>query len=88
MQATNKEYLAQDDVKDLLDADMVIIALDTRLDESGANDDSEVVALLEFLATRVRSQMPIVIASQVRPGFSRRHRHLHSDLYYFMETLI
>ena len=75
-------------MKDLVDADMVMIALDTRLDESGANDDSEVVTLLKFLATRVPSQVPIVIASQVRPGFSRRHRHLYPELYYLMETLI
>ena len=88
LSGSHPRYHVTDEVKDLLDADMVMIALDTRLDESGANDDSEVVALLEFLATRVRSQMPIVIASQVRPGFSRRHRHLHSELYYFMETLI
>ena len=82
------QYHLTADVNHLLDADMIIIALDTRLDESGTNDDSEVVALLEFLATWVPTQIPIVVASQIRPGFSRRHRHLHPELYYFMETLI
>jgi len=85
---SHPKYHITDNVKHLHDVDMIMIALDTRLDESGANDDSEVVALLEFLTTRVPTQMPIVVASQVRPGFSRRHRHLHSELYYFMETLI
>ena len=82
------KYHITDNVKHLLDADMIMITLDTVLNESGANDDSEVVALLELLATRVPTQMPIVIASQVRPGFSRQHHHFHSELYYFMETLI
>jgi UDPglucose 6-dehydrogenase len=88
LSGAHPRYRVTDDLKHLLDADMIMIALDTRLNESGANDDSEIVALLEFLATRVPTQMPIVVASQVRPGFSRRHRHLHSELYYFMETLI
>ena len=82
------KYHVTDNVEHLLDADMIMITLDTVLNESGANDDSEVAALLEFLATRVPTQMPIVVASQVRPGFSRRHRSLHPELYYFMETLI
>ena len=88
LSGSHPKYHITDNVKHLHDVDMIMIALDTRLDESGANDDSEIVALLEFLATRVPTQMPIVVASQVRPGFSRRHRHLHSELYYFMETLI
>ena len=88
LSGSHPKYHITDNVKHLLDADMIMIALDTRLDESGANDDSEVVALLKFLATRVPSQVPIVIASQVRPGFSRQHRNLHPELYYFMETLI
>ena len=88
LSGSHPKYHITDNVKHLLDADMIMIALDTRLDKSGANDDSEVVALLEFLATRVPSRVPIVIASQVRPGFSRQHRNLHPELYYFMETLI
>lgn len=88
LSGSHTKYHITDNVKHLLDVDMIMITLDTRLDESGANDDSEVVALLKFLATRVPSQVPIVIASQVRPGFSRQHRNLHPELYYFMETLI
>ena len=88
LSGSHPRYNVTDDVMNLLDADMVMIALDTRLDESGENDESEVVALLEFLATRVPTQIPIVVACQVRPGFSRRHRDLHPELYYFMETLI
>jgi len=88
LSGSHPKYHITDNVKHLLDVDMIMITLDTRLDESGANDDSEVVALLKFLATRVPSQLPIVIASQVRPGFSRQHRNLHPELYYFMETLI
>ncbi len=88
LSGSHPRYHVTDDVKHILDADMVMIALDTRLDESGENDDSEVVHLLKYLAAHVPKHMPIVVASQVRPGFSRRHRDLHPELYYFMETLI
>ena len=88
LRGSHPAYHVTDDVKDLLDADMVMIALDTRLDESGENDDSEVVHLLNYLAAHVPKHIPIVVASQVRPGFSRRHRDLYPELYYLMETLI
>jgi len=85
---SHPRYNVTGDFNKLLDADVIMIALDTRLDESGENDDSEVVDLLQFLSNKVSAEMPIVVASQVRPGFSRRHRALHPQLYYFMETLI
>jgi UDPglucose 6-dehydrogenase len=88
LNAASPRYVVTDDLAQAADADFVLIAVDTRLDSNGDNDDSEVVALLEALASAVPASTPIVIASQVRPGFTRAHRHLHSELYYFMETLI
>ncbi len=81
-------YTITDRVEDIAGADLVMLALDTELGDDGQNDDLEVIRLLEFLAMHVHQSVPIVIASQVRPGFSRRHMHLHPELYYFMETLI
>ena len=76
------------DPADLRSADVVLIAIDTVLREDGSNDDSVVVRLLTSAAAHVADDIPIVVASQVRPGFTRAHAHLHPTLYYFMETLI
>lgn len=76
------------DAQALGDVDLVLVAIDTVLAADGTNDDSEVVSLLKASATAIDAEVPIVIASQVRPGFTRAHAHLHPSLYYFMETLI
>ena len=88
LRESHPRYNVTGDVDQLRTADIVMISLDTRLDETGENDDSKVVDLLQYLANRVPVDLPIIIASQVRPGFTRRHRALHAELYYFMETLI
>ena len=72
----------------LQEADLVVVAVDTTLLADGTNDESEVSALLRACARTVAPGTPIVIASQVRPGFTRTHAHVHDALYYFMETLI
>lgn len=88
LRAPHERYLVTGEIESLTDVDLVMIAVDTVLDENGDNDDHEVVALLEYLAANLPPGVPIVIASQVRPGFTRAHEHLHPMLFYFMETLI
>ena len=73
---------------ELQDCDVVLIAVDTALQETGENDDSEVSELLRIVTTSVPASTPIVVASQVRPGFTRAFREIHPELYYLMETLI
>ena len=84
----HERYRITDDIGAIAGVDLVMIAIDTVLDENGDNDDHEVVTLLERLSGQLPADVPIVIASQVRPGFTRAHEHLHPALYYFMETLI
>lgn len=81
-------YVVTGDTHALQDCDIVLIAVDTMLKETGENDDSEVSELLRIITASVPQSTPIVIASQVRPGFTRAHRDRHPQLYYFMETLI
>ena len=88
LRSRHDRYLITGETGALADVDLVMIAVDTVLDENGDNDDHEVVDLLELLAGHLAPEVPIVIASQVRPGFTRTHEHLHPSLYYFMETLI
>ncbi len=86
--APSQRYLVTGEATELATCDLVLIAVDTVLEESGGNDDHEVVALLRAVSGAVEPSTPIVVASQVRPGFTRAHWHLHPQLYYFMETLI
>lgn len=81
-------YVITNDSRALRDCDVVLIAVDTVLQETGKNDDAEVVELLRIVAAAVPASTPVMIASQVRPGFTRAHRDMHPELYYFMETLI
>ena len=81
-------YVITEESYELQDCGVVVIAVDTELQETGENDDSEVSELLRIVADSVPASTPIVLASQVRPGFTRAHREIHSELYYFMETLV
>ena len=84
----DSRYVVTDDSRVLRDCDLVLIAVDTLLHDTGENDDAEVAELLRSVAAVVPSSTPIVIASQVRPGFTRAQQSVHPELYYFMETLI
>ena len=81
-------YEVTSDVKKLMMADLVFISLDTNLEASGKNDESEVEALLDLVASTVCEKTPIVIASQVRPGFSRRRQYTNRQVFYLMESLV
>jgi len=76
------------DPAELAGVDLVMVTVDTVLDDSGENDTHEVVELIQTAASHVERHVPIVVASQVRPGFTRSHSYLHPELHYFMETLI
>lgn len=84
----SERFHVTDHVHEVAECSLVIIAVDTVLTEAGGNDDHEVETLLRAVAGAVKPSTPIVVASQVRPGFTRAHAHLHPELYYFMETLI
>jgi len=81
-------YRASTALEDVHGSDLILIAIDTVFSESGEHDDHAVVAFVEALSAAIPSHVPIVIASQVRPGFTRAHSKIHSELYYLMETLI
>ena len=69
-------------------ADLILIGLDTPFSESGAHDELGVAELVNFASKAVPSSTPIVVSSQVRPGFMRRFAGLHPHLYYMMESLV
>lgn len=74
--------------KQLLDADLILVGLDTVFDSSGNHDESGVRALVEFVGGVVPSQTPVLVASQVRPGFMGSVKTCHPSLYYMVESLV
>ena len=88
LSCVDSRFIVTNDLHALRDCDLVVVAVDAVLLDTGENDDSEVTELLRIVATSVYPGVPILIASQVRPGFTRAHRNMHPELYYFMESLI
>jgi len=72
----------------LSECDIVYISQDVPTDDFGKSNLSEVEVLIELAAKNVSKKARIVILCQVPPGFTRRMRKYHSNIYYQVETLI
>jgi UDPglucose 6-dehydrogenase len=68
--------------------DLIYVAPDVATDDAGSSDLAPLEALLELVFTQARPVAPIVILSQVPPGFTRAHCRLGRTLIYQVETLI
>lgn len=77
-----------DNVFDLKKCDLVIISVDSPVDEFGNVDTDPVAKLFELIAKNIDNSIPIIILSQVRPGFTRLVSFTRQETYYQMETLI
>lgn len=76
-----------DDLSHLSSCEIVLIAIDTVLNPDGSNDDSEVKRLALLADSVVPEDTPLVIMSQVEPGFTRS-LSTRRTAYYLMETLV
>lgn len=90
------EYLAQhaqeiqftSQSSDLNLAELVIIALDTATDQSGNIDLTELTSLTQLVLQQVDPEIPVILMSQVPPGFTRAVGAGRARLFYQVETLI
>lgn len=85
---SHEGYVISDDVSQLSQANLVVVAVDTSVDEEGNSDESEVVTLLRLVSRYIDEHTPVVVSSQVSPGFCRAMRETHSSLFYLMESLV
>lgn len=76
------------DVFDLKKCDLVMISVDSPVDEFGNVDTGPVAKLFELVAKNIDCGIPIIILSQIRPGFTRLVSESRQEIYYQMETLI
>ena len=75
------------DSTELLSCQLVVVAVDTVLQSDGLNDQTEVRDLFRLADRTVSEEVPIVIMSQVEPGFTRSLGS-RKNIFYIMETLI
>jgi UDPglucose 6-dehydrogenase len=67
---------------------LAYVAPDVPTTESGKSDLSLVSHLLAHTCKHVPESTPVVLLSQVHPGYTRAHRRAAGPLYYQVETLI
>jgi UDPglucose 6-dehydrogenase len=76
------------DPRSLAGCDLIYVAPDVATDESGASDLQPLDELLALVVNATREDTPIVILSQVPPGYTRAHHVAGRTLIYQVETLI
>ena len=90
------EYLAEHSeeihftvlLSDLKECDLVVIALDTSTDPAGIVDLSPLEDLVREVLNEVDQDIPVILMSQVPPGFTRKIGQGRANFFYQVETLI
>ena len=76
------------DLLSLSDCEIVYISMDVPTDSS-ANSNLDIIDhLIKLTSQNVESKCKIVILCQVPPGFTRKMRKYHLNIYYQAETLV
>ncbi len=70
----------------LQDCDVIYLSQDVPTDDAGQSDLTDLTAMLDALETEIPDSIPLVILSQVPPGFTRARAC--PRLYYQVETLV
>ena len=73
---------------DLAGCAVLYVSQDVSTDDAGVSNLAPVRALLDVIATGLRSEMSLVVLSQVSPGFCRSLGHKRAQTFYQVETLI
>lgn len=88
LQKPNKNFRIADNILEFEECDLLVYAKDT-------NSNLEIdLALglisdeIELISTNIKNDAPLVIMSQVPPGFTRQLENLKRDIIYQVETLI
>ena len=85
----NKENIIYTDkVAKLSSCDFVYFSYDVSTDNKGKSDKSTLIKNLDRLIINIQKRIPIIILSQVPPGFTRNYSKLKNNVYYQVETLI
>ena len=85
----NKNKLMySNDILDLSYCDFVYFSFDVNTDNEGQSDKKLLINNLKNLILHLDENIPLIILSQVPPGFTRNFYEIKKKLYYQVETLI
>jgi UDPglucose 6-dehydrogenase len=89
MKAKNERNLAFVDIGEIQldDFNLIFVAEDTQLDPSGFPLHSEISTILSYIDSKNLKDLPIILMSQVYPGFCRSTK-MGNNLIYWVETLV
>ena len=85
---SGKKFRFTNNLKTLADSDVIIVAKDIITDDQNTSDYSMIRNLLQAIAENRLNQIPVIVMSQVEPGFCRSVSSEFESLTYFVETLI
>ena len=85
----NKEKIFfTNNILELSKCDFVYFSYDVDTNHLGESDKTSLKKKLSILIKKLNKNIPIIILSQVPPGFTRNYYKIKKNLYYQVETLI
>ena len=83
-----KKILFTDNIKDLNKCDMIFISCDIETNSKNESNYFQINKYLNNVKRSIKKNIPIIILSQVKPGFTRLVKLKKFKVYYQVETLI
>jgi len=83
-----KKILYTKDISELSTCNFVYFSLDVNTNNRGKSDKKILINNLKILILNLDKNVPLIILSQVPPGFTRSFNKIKRKLYYQVETLI
>ena len=83
-----KEYKLTNNIKDLNNCDFIYVSYDVPTNSKGVSKLKNITIKINFLIENLIDEIPIIILSQVPPGFTRFFFKKKANIYYQVETLI
>ena len=83
-----KKILYTKDISELATCNFVYFSFDVNTDNEGQSDKKLLIKNLKNLILHLDENIPLIILSQVPPGFTRSFSKIKRKLYYQVETLI
>ncbi len=84
----SKNFKVTNSMEDLNKCDFIYISEDIPTNNKGISNLRSINKLIISLFKIISSKIPIIILSQVHPGFTRKICNLRENIYYQVETLI
>ena len=75
-------------VDDLKHCNFIYLSEDINTDSSGISNITKLDNLFIYLSKKINKKIPIIILSQVPPGYTRKKKKKFKNIYYQVETLV